>query len=383
MRLMVLSAAMALAAAGPALAQPAAPAAPPPPGYSAFGAPPPTGPSPGLSVREFAPGAGKTYKLSFKAGDDVMGGMMRFAAAHPMQQAQLSGVGGTLSAVLAWYDPKARAFKRIAVNEKCEISGVTGTITTDAQGKPNVHLHLVLTRSDGSTVSGHLIRRPSTRSWRCSSPTSDRARTSPSRKGQKNSAASAGAGRPLDHGICEMDGDGADGRRGDLRGGERRRQASGQGRRRQDHRGAARRGMAGPRAQLRRAALQPLDKVNRATVKDLGLAWHYDFGERQGLESTPIVHDGVIYVTTDFSEVWAFDARSGKKLWSYVPGTHAWQINTCCSPANRGVAIWGDKVFVGALDGRLIALNAKTGKLVWSTQTFPKSTRLSITGAPR
>jgi hypothetical protein len=83
--------------------------------------------------------------------------MLRFAAAHPMQQAQLAGVGGTIKAVLAWYDPKVRAFKRIEINEKCEISGVTGTITTDARGKPNVHLHLVLSRQDGSTVSGHLI----------------------------------------------------------------------------------------------------------------------------------------------------------------------------------------------------------------------------------
>ncbi|MGZ3365730.1 MAG: PQQ-dependent dehydrogenase, methanol/ethanol family [Caulobacteraceae bacterium] len=127
----------------------------------------------------------------------------------------------------------------------------------------------------------------------------------------------------------------------------------------------------------------PLDKIRAANVKGLALAWHYDFGDRQGLESTPIVHNGVIYVSTDFSEVWAFDAKTGQKLWSFDPDTHYWQINTCCSPANRGVAIWGDKVFVGALDGRLIALDAKTGKQVWSTQTFPKSTRLSITGAPR
>jgi quinohemoprotein ethanol dehydrogenase len=127
----------------------------------------------------------------------------------------------------------------------------------------------------------------------------------------------------------------------------------------------------------------PLDKINASNVKDLGLAWHYDFGDRQGLEATPIVHDGVIYVTTDFSQVWAFDARTGNKLWSFDPDTRAWQINTCCSPVNRGVAIWGNKVFVGALDGRLIALDAKTGQQVWSTQTFPKSTRLSITGAPR
>jgi predicted DNA-binding protein with PD1-like motif len=148
---------IALGLAAPALAQPLPPTAAAPPGYVPFGAPPQLGAAPGMTVREFAPGAGKTYKVSFKAGDDVMGGMARFAAAHPMQQAQLAGVGGTIKATLAWYDPKVRAFKRIEVNEKCEISGVTGTITTDAQGKPNVHLHLVLTRQDGSTVSGHLI----------------------------------------------------------------------------------------------------------------------------------------------------------------------------------------------------------------------------------
>jgi quinohemoprotein ethanol dehydrogenase len=127
----------------------------------------------------------------------------------------------------------------------------------------------------------------------------------------------------------------------------------------------------------------PLTQINRSNIKDLGLVWHYDFGDRQGLEATPIMHNGVIYVSTDFSEVWAFNARTGEKLWSFVPDTRYWQINTCCSPANRGVAIWGDKIYVGALDGRLIAISAKTGKQVWSTQTFPKSTRLSITGAPR
>ncbi len=145
---------LALAATAPALAQAPAPV---PPGYVAFGAPPPPGSAPGMRVQEFAPSAGKTYKVSFRTGDEVMNGMARFAAAHPMAQAQIAGVGGVSSAVLAWYDPQARAFKRIEVNEKCEISGVTGTIVTDAQGRPNVHLHLVLTRQDGSTVSGHLI----------------------------------------------------------------------------------------------------------------------------------------------------------------------------------------------------------------------------------
>jgi predicted DNA-binding protein with PD1-like motif len=162
MRILVLPALALLLTAGAALAQPqpAQPQASPAPlprGYTAFGAPPRVGPSPGLSVKAFASAGRTTYKLSFKAGDDIMGGMMRFAAAHPMQQAQLSGVGGVRGAVLAWYDPRARAFKQIPVNEKCEISGVTGTITKDAQGRPNVHLHLVLSRSDGSTVSGHLL----------------------------------------------------------------------------------------------------------------------------------------------------------------------------------------------------------------------------------
>ncbi len=156
LRLTLLAASAALAVAGFALAQaPAAP--PPPPGYAAFGAPPPPGSAPGMSVKEFAPSAGKTYKVSFKAGDEVMSGLYRFAAAHPMAQAQIAGVGGVSGATLAWYDPKVRAFKLIEVKEKCEISGVTGTVSTNAQGKPNVHLHLVLTRSDGSSVSGHLI----------------------------------------------------------------------------------------------------------------------------------------------------------------------------------------------------------------------------------
>ena len=148
---------LATAAIATSAAAQAPAAAPLPPGYLPFPAPLLPGSAPGMTVREFAPSAGKTYKVSFKTGDEVMNGMARFAAAHPMVQAQLSGVGGVSSAVLSWYDPKARALKRIDVNEKCEITGVTGTITTDARGRPNVHLHVVLARQDGSSVSGHLV----------------------------------------------------------------------------------------------------------------------------------------------------------------------------------------------------------------------------------
>jgi predicted DNA-binding protein with PD1-like motif len=154
MRLLSLTAAAVLLAA-PALAQ--APAAALPPGYTTFPAPIAPGSAPGMSVKEFSPGAGKVYRVAFKTGDEPMNGLIRFATAHPMTQAALSGVGGISSAVLSWYDPKVKALKLIKVDEKCEITGVTGTITTDAKGRPNVHLHVVLARQDGSSVSGHLI----------------------------------------------------------------------------------------------------------------------------------------------------------------------------------------------------------------------------------
>ncbi len=154
MRVLALATAAA-ALAAPALAQ--TPAASLPPGYTTFPAPLSTGSAPGMSVKEFSPGDGKVYRVAFKTGDEPMAGLMRFATAHPMTQAALSGVGGVSSAVLSWYDPKVKALKIIKVDEKCEITGVTGTITTDAKGKPNVHLHVVLARQDGSSVSGHLI----------------------------------------------------------------------------------------------------------------------------------------------------------------------------------------------------------------------------------
>ncbi len=128
----------------------------------------------------------------------------------------------------------------------------------------------------------------------------------------------------------------------------------------------------------------PLDQINTESVGELGLAWFHEFDTDRGQEATPIVVDGVLYTTTAWSKVYAFDARTGALKWSYDPkvaGEKA--FDACCDVVNRGVAVWGGKVYVGALDGRLIALDAATGAEVWSVQTTDKGKPYTITGAPR
>jgi PQQ-dependent dehydrogenase (methanol/ethanol family) len=128
----------------------------------------------------------------------------------------------------------------------------------------------------------------------------------------------------------------------------------------------------------------PLDKVNRDTVANLGLAWSFDLPEERGIEATPIVADGVMYTTSSWSVVRAFDARTGKLLWTYDPKVaRATDVKACCDAVNRGVALWKGEVYVGTLDGRLEALDAKTGKRLWSTVTVDQSKPYTITGAPR
>ena len=109
-----------------------------------------------------------------------------------------------------------------------------------------------------------------------------------------------------------------------------------------------------------------------------------------GWKPPHLVHNGVIYISTGWSHVHALDARTGEQLWHYdakVAKSHL--AKTCCGPVNRGVALWqGDseaklQVFFGALDGRLIALDAATGTENWSIQTTPTDGNYSITGAPR
>jgi PQQ-dependent dehydrogenase (methanol/ethanol family) len=128
----------------------------------------------------------------------------------------------------------------------------------------------------------------------------------------------------------------------------------------------------------------PLDRINTSSVKDLGLAWYLDLDTTRGQEATPIVVDGVMYSTSAWSKVQAVDAKTGRQLWQYdprVPGI--WDVRACCGVQNRGPAVWKGRVYAGTLDGRLIALDAGTGELVWEVVTTDQAQSYTITGAPR
>ena len=128
----------------------------------------------------------------------------------------------------------------------------------------------------------------------------------------------------------------------------------------------------------------PLDNVTSANVSELGLAWSYDLKTKRGIEATSIVVDGVLYTTSSWSIVHAMDARTGEGLWMYDPKVAKGKAkHTCCDVVNRGVAVWKGKVFVGALDGRLIALDAASGEVLWDVATFDPALPYTITGAPR
>lgn len=127
-----------------------------------------------------------------------------------------------------------------------------------------------------------------------------------------------------------------------------------------------------------------LTNVNTDTVADLGVAWTYDLATNRGVESTPIVVDGVMYVTSAWSLVYALDAKTGEELWVYDPDVdRAVGVKACCDVVNRGVAVYDGKVYVGIIDGRLEALDAETGEVVWSKVTVDQSKPYTITGAPR
>jgi len=128
----------------------------------------------------------------------------------------------------------------------------------------------------------------------------------------------------------------------------------------------------------------PLADINDGNIGQLSLAWAVELDTNRGQEATPIVVDGVMYLSTAWSKVMAVDAASGEVLWRYDPqadgakGAHA-----CCDVVNRGVAVWEGKVFAGTIDGRLVALDAATGRELWDVVTVDQERPYTITGAPR
>lgn len=128
----------------------------------------------------------------------------------------------------------------------------------------------------------------------------------------------------------------------------------------------------------------PLTQINKDNVSKLGLTWYGDVDTERGQESTPVVVDGMLYITTAWSMVKAYNAKTGEKVWEYDPKVDrsVGQV-ACCDVVNRGVLAWKGKIYVGALDGRLIALDGKTGKVVWSEQTTDPTQPYTITQVPR
>ncbi len=128
----------------------------------------------------------------------------------------------------------------------------------------------------------------------------------------------------------------------------------------------------------------PLTQINASNVSKLGIAWYDELDTFRGVEATPLYADGVIYNTMPWNITMAYDARTGKRLWTYDPKVpREYGRYACCEPVARGLALWKGKVIIATLDGRVIALDAKSGTPVWTTEAFDHSMPYSITGAPR
>ncbi|OFC69629.1 PQQ-dependent dehydrogenase, methanol/ethanol family [Alteromonas confluentis] len=128
----------------------------------------------------------------------------------------------------------------------------------------------------------------------------------------------------------------------------------------------------------------PLTQINQKNIGQLKLLNKTLLPDWRGMEATPLLIDGVLYVTGPWSKVFAIDAVSGELLWSYDPQVSGQTaINGCCDVVNRGLAAWDDKLYLGSFDGRLIALNRQSGKVSWETNTVPEDRPYTITGAPR
>lgn len=125
----------------------------------------------------------------------------------------------------------------------------------------------------------------------------------------------------------------------------------------------------------------PLKDINRQTIKKLQAAWIFQTGIPGQLEAAPIVADGVMYLVASYNHVYALNAQTGEPLWKYdhpLPD----DLRICCGPTNRGVAIADDKVFLGTLDARMVALDRKTGAVAWNVKMDEYNLGYSSTAAP-
>ncbi len=132
---------------------------------------------------------------------------------------------------------------------------------------------------------------------------------------------------------------------------------------------------------LKQQRFYPGNDINRSNVKGLHVAWIFQTDVRESMETSPIVVNGVMYVTTSFDHVYALNAQTGEMYWHYKHNMGP--ITTyCCGPNNRGVAVYQDKVYVATLDAMLVALDAKTGNVVWKQQIADPTLGYSETMAP-
>jgi quinohemoprotein ethanol dehydrogenase len=130
--------------------------------------------------------------------------------------------------------------------------------------------------------------------------------------------------------------------------------------------------------------MSPLHQIDADNVDRLGLAWALDLGTNRGIEATPLAVDGVLFATGPWSVVYAIDARHGRMLWTWDPRVpRRYGRIACCDVVNRGVALYRGRVYVGTLDGRLVALDAATGREDWEVLTVDPHLPYTITGAPR
>jgi len=125
----------------------------------------------------------------------------------------------------------------------------------------------------------------------------------------------------------------------------------------------------------------PAAQITSANVAKLRPAFQFQTEVLESMETAPIVVDGVMYITTSYNHLYALDAATGKEFWHYKHKMGS--VTTyCCGPNNRGVAVMGDKLYMGTLDAKLLAFDAKTGKVLWSTQIADPEAGYSETMAP-